>query len=592
MVSIAVGKIIYVDADASGANDGSSWADAYNYLQDALSNANTAPKPVEIRVAQGTYWPDQGAGIVPGDPKATFGLINDVSVKGGYAGFGRTDQDTRHVKFYETILSGDLNNNDIDVNDPCDLRVEATRSDNSQHVVVGSNTSRSALLDGFTVTGGFYTGVVPRNGSHVGGGGMRNESGSPTLIDCTFTGNGVVSGSGGGLLNTEGSAPIPVNCTFIANYAEQGAGVCNVNSSPMLDNCTFDNNSAFYGSGMYNSHSCLTLMNCTFSRNSASGNTYEPNKGGAMFNTRSNCALSECVFAENMAELGGGICNEDNSSINLTKCIFMSNSARRSGGGMWNVDSSAMLGNCMFSGNSAKDFGGGMSNSFSELTLSNCTFGGNVARKWGGGMFSNYSDPTLVNCTLGHNWASEGTGVYNYASNPKLSQCILWNAGDQIHNFLGSTPIISYSDVRSGWLGDGNIDADPCFVDPGRWVNENDPNEIVEPNDPNAVWIDGDYHLKSQAGRWDCETRSWVKDDVTSPCIDAGDMGSPIGYEPFPNGGIINMGAYGGTGEASKSYLGQPVCETIVAGDINGDCVIDFKDFEFVALHWLTDNNP
>lgn len=79
-------------------------------------------------------------------------------------------------------------------------------------------------------------------------------------------------------------------------------------------------------------------------------------------------------------------------------------------------------------------------------------------------------------------------------------------------------------------------------------------NIIVEPNDPNAVWIEGDYHLKSQAGRWNPMSQSWVIDDVTSLCIDAGDPNSPVGDEPVPNGGIINMGAYGGTAEASKSY--------------------------------------
>jgi hypothetical protein len=69
-------------------------------------------------------------------------------------------------------------------------------------------------------------------------------------------------------------------------------------------------------------------------------------------------------------------------------------------------------------------------------------------------------------------------------------------------------------------------------------------------------------------------------------------MASRIGYEPFPNGGIINMGAYGATAEASKSYFGEPVCETIVAGDINGDCKVDLADFAFMAFHWLEDNNP
>jgi len=131
---------------------------------------------------------------------------------------------------------------------------------------------------------------------------------------------------------------------------------------------------------------------------------------------------------------------------------------------------------------------------------------------------------------------------------------------------------VSYSLLAETWhqFGPGNIEADPLFADPNN----------------------GDYHLKSQAGRWDPNSQGWVKDDVTSPCIDAGDPMSPIGYEPFPNGGRINMGAYGGTTEASKSYFGEPVCETIVAGDINGDCIVNFKDFALMACHWLEDNNP
>ena len=65
-----------------------------------------------------------------------------------------------------------------------------------------------------------------------------------------------------------------------------------------------------------------------------------------------------------------------------------------------------------------------------------------------------------------------------------------------------------------------------------------------------------DYHLKSQAGRWDEQRAAWVRDMVTSPCIDAGNPRSPIMYEPFPHGGVVNMGAYGGTSEASCTSMG------------------------------------
>ncbi|HNS22910.1 MAG TPA: hypothetical protein PKH24_20595 [Sedimentisphaerales bacterium] len=118
---------------------------------------------------------------------------------------------------------------------------------------------------------------------------------------------------------------------------------------------------------------------------------------------------------------------------------------------------------------------------------------------------------------------------------------------------------------------------DPLFANPGHWNSELAP----------TSWTDGDCHLKSQAGRWDPNTSSWVQDDVTSPCIDAGDPNDPIGDEPFPNGGRINIGAYGGTAEASKSYFGEPVPETIIAGDINGDGRVDWLDLSILASHWL-----
>ena len=141
---------------------------------------------------------------------------------------------------------------------------------------------------------------------------------------------------------------------------------------------------------------------------------------------------------------------------------------------------------------------------------------------------------------------------------------------------------ITYNNIQGAWVGVGNIDADPCFAQAGYW----DPNGTAQdPNDD--FWVDGEYHLKSQAGRWEPNEGRWKIDEVTSSCIDAGNPMSPIGYEPFPNGGVINMGAYGGTGEASKSYFGEPPCQTIVAGDANGDCEVDFEDFRLMALHWL-----
>jgi hypothetical protein len=420
--------VLFVDPDATGANNGLSWVNALNYLQDALSEAVSGD---EIRVADGVYKPDQGVGITPGDRTATFQLINGVVIKGSYGGVGEPDPNVRDIGLYETILSGDLYGNDVDVNEPLDLWNEATRSDNSYHVVIGDGTDGTAVLDGFTIIGGSANGS---SGSLIKGGGMYNHSGSPTLVSLTFTKN-FSTQIGGGMYNSDGSSPILTSCTFKSNYSLAG----------------------------------------------------------------------------------GGILNELSSNPRLYNCIFSQNWANSAGGGMANGSSSPTMTNCTFSSNSASQRGG---------------------------------------------------GVDNFSSNPVLTNCILW--GDTPSEMYGGMPEVTNSDVQGGWPGEGNIDTDPFFAD----VNK------------------GDYHLKSHAGRWDANSESWVQDEVTSPCIDAGDLMSPIGLEPFPNGGILNMGAYGGTPEASKSYFGEPVCETVIAGDINGDCRINFLDFRFIMLSWLEDNTP
>ena len=440
LCSSAYGKIIYVDDDSIGANDGTSWENAYNFLQDALADANSAAKPVEIRVAQGLYTPDSNSTVPDGTGygEATFQLINDVILKGGFAGVGELDPDVRDVGAYETVLSGDLNGDA-----------------ESCHVVTGSSTDETAVLDGFIITGG----NAGEKTDDRYGGGMYNYEGSPTLTNCTFSHN---SASEGG----------------------RGGGMCNLeNSSPNLTNCTFSGNSAHVGGGMYNRwNSRPILTNCTF---------------------RGNFAWGDLSLG------GGGMCNWGSSSPTLTNCTFS--------------------GNCAIA-----SYGGGMSN-------------------W------RQSRPTLTNCTFSGNWAQRrGGGMYNYQSSPfltTLTNCILWGnrvtlMGNGLRQISGSAAV-SYSNIQGGFPGEGNIDTDPLFVDLGYWHDNNTPDE---PRDD--YWVDGDYHLKSQAGRFDQTTQAWVKDDVTSPCIDAGDPLSPVMYEPHPRGCIINMGAYGGTEEASKSPFG------------------------------------
>jgi len=235
-------KIIYVDADAAGANDGTSWAHAYNYLQDGLADANSAVKPVEIRMAVGTYRPDRNSAEPngTGDREATFQLVNGVAVRGGYAGVGEPDPNARNIELYETMLTGDLDGDDVQV-PPSDLLTEPTRAENSYHVVIGSGTDETGVLDGFTITAGNANVFEDVNDS---GGGMYNAYGSPTLLNCTFSSNSASNdglGGGGGMANHY-SNPTITNCTFSDNGAScwgggGGGGMRNEYSNPILTNC-------------------------------------------------------------------------------------------------------------------------------------------------------------------------------------------------------------------------------------------------------------------------------------------------------------------------------------------------------------------
>jgi hypothetical protein len=199
-------RTIYVDADASGANDGSSWADAYNYLQDALVYASSNPEVNEVWVAAGIYTPDKNSNNPggSGDRTETFRLIKGVSLYGGYAGFGASEPNERDVEGYETILSGDLNGDD----GPS----FANYDENSYHVVTGSATDETAVLDGFIITGGNAQGTEYHQRD---GRGMYVYKGSAlTVRNCRFIGN--IAGEGGSLYI--GGMVMLTNCTFSDNW--------------------------------------------------------------------------------------------------------------------------------------------------------------------------------------------------------------------------------------------------------------------------------------------------------------------------------------------------------------------------------------
>jgi len=387
--------VIYVDANATGANNGTSWANAYKYLQNALWAATSG---YEVWVAQGTYKPDRDINHPSGTGSrtATFQLKNNVAIYGGFPSGGGTWAN-RDPNAHQTILSGDLSGNDANVSDPCNLLTEPTRAENSYHVITGSNTDATAILDGFTIrAGNASSGSWP----DYFGGGMFNLYANCTVNNCIFTENS--SGNGGVMHNNQSNLYIS-NCIFFRNSASgNGGGIDFYQSNhPTLTNCTFNGNSApVCGGGVNNTQSNTEMNNCIFIGNVSSN-------GGGLSNVQSNADVSKCSFSNNTAHSGGGggggggISNINGSSTTITDCNFISNSAVYGGGiNDWNSTSTTLT-NCTFTGNSATYLGGGMkidTNCYAMLTK--CNFIGNTSGT-GKGLYS--YETSVINLGIGGN---------------------------------------------------------------------------------------------------------------------------------------------------------------------------------------------
>jgi hypothetical protein len=295
--------------------------------------------------------------------------------------------------------------------------------------------------------------------------------------------------------------------------------------------------------------------------------------GGGIFCEFSSPSIIDCVITQCEAELGGGIgsvggspliidCTIEqcraggfgagiglirDSDARIVNCTINRNTGSDNsvGGGVYCLQSRLMMAGCDISFNSTQGNaqGGGIycGDPSTQATLEHCIISNNNAQT-GGGIFSDsYADLSITNCTIADNTHS---GIYADASYIAIKNSIVWYNGGSAVSLNGSlSSSLLYSNIEGYYQGQGNIDSDPKFASRGS-----------------------DYHLRSNLGRFN--SGSWVKDSFSShsPCIDAGDPQDPIGAEPFPNKKRINMGAYGGTRQASKS-IGPLIFHVDVKGN-------------------------
>lgn len=406
-------QTIFVNGAATGANDGSSWANAYTNLRVALAAATSG---TQVWVAAGTYKPASN-----NNRDSAFVLKNGVKLYGGFAGT-ETVLTARNSATNITTLSGDIT------------------GDNSYHVLMAIHCDTSTLIDGVTIQDG-------------------QAGSSDSLIV-----NGVMTYKNqGGALYIHAGAPVVVDCIFSNNYTMMGTGgaVYTENDATSFKTCTFNNNSATDGGACHTKKSYCQFDSCTFSNNTAATSQY---RGGAIFSQGGSTSISNSLFTGNMATYGGAICNT-NDTCYIYGCQFIKNYAFQNtnayayGGAVCNVGSFSHISNSIFRQNKAwaannPGYGGAVYDSLSCIKLINSIVDSNIATTGngtthgqGGAMYNRYDTATIYNCLFVDNIATYSNdsssnytiaGVYGLGDILYMSNCTFFKHGTSVIHITSS----------------------------------------------------------------------------------------------------------------------------------------------------------
>ncbi len=278
----------YVNAAATGTNDGSTWANAFTNLQSATDYACLAAN-AEIWVAAGTYKPS--AYPIGSTGNATtrdysFCLQGSTKLYGGFAGT-ETSIAQRNIAANPTTLSGDIG-------------TVGVATDNVYHIILlPPDVSAMPVLDGFTISGG-----------------NANGAGSTVLGAI-----GILRNSGGGIFGQSNGISV-ANCTFSGNAASQTGGAVSIEGTPVSSyvNCKFLNNSSASVAGGVFTSNPLMVTNCVFAQNTAS-------LGGAGlgYSGPGTANISNTVFSGNNAFIGGAFSLAGGGTVNFGQCTFSGN---------------------------------------------------------------------------------------------------------------------------------------------------------------------------------------------------------------------------------------------------------------------------
>jgi hypothetical protein len=426
-------QITFVNPDATGDNDGSSWFDSYTNLQDALDNTT-----------EGAIWIKSGIYVPGGDAEGydlTFDVSGTVTLLGGFDGT-EVFEDDRDIVANLTVLSGDVAGDDV-MED-----FSINKDDNRRHVIVVDTfaTDIGIFFDGLTIEGGHTEADTDLDFFAISGGGIFSTN-IINVRDCIFRDNYAARGAGVFLNGTVDNSDF-FRVTFTQNRStSQSAGIHIRNASNInIENCDFINNQTTRGAIYPLNCDNVTIEDCLFEGNETVGETAF---GGAVFNWHTtNFEIIDTDFINNKAGNGGCIysdyrdltdidpenfviegCNFTgnettdygasaiyfwNNSFTISDCTFTENISANSAGSIYNggIDDVGIIENCTFTGGAA-NFGAAMSHyAESDLLVEGCTFSENVAGTSGAVTVGFKARATFDDCVFDSNFAQFGAAIF------------------------------------------------------------------------------------------------------------------------------------------------------------------------------------
>jgi predicted outer membrane repeat protein len=383
---------IFVNKNASGTNDGSSWINAFTDLQNALDAASPGE---QIWIASGKYIPTG-----PTPDSSHFLVIKPVELYGGFTGT-ETILSQRDWDAFPTIISGDILGDDF----PGDFVFN--REDNAHHVLIVNAGQTTTIIDGLIF-----------------------ESGSTRLDDNNYApdANDIPYNRwSGGAIYIYRSGAIIRNCIFRENDAVRGScffafGEALTSIALLVENVIMKDNNGYNGAGSFvQAYLDYRTRNCEFINNRG----YQ---GGSLFFSNTNAHVEDCVFNGNSATFGGaiqafhGVNNfMQNPEWTLEDCFFTNNSSSNWGGGINIINSdkafSLQLDSCHFASNQGNGYGGGivvedrpdsqLDEQISSIRITNSLFEDNSA-VYGGAIDIEPADDSLQIEILNNNFTGNG----------------------------------------------------------------------------------------------------------------------------------------------------------------------------------------